>query len=843
MHLIEADALETGYFAFDFETESETGNPNDAKDPWHARPTILALASPNHAGAFEITPRLTQVFRRLATNPKLFGLAHNAPFDVIIGHRAGLVRYADWQARCLDTIGYAWAVDEERPKGLKVLAQRYLRKRMTTYEEAALDNPVLREINLLNTRLVMHRENRRLWAINDPRKVRRPYPTFDDPAMHWNSIKKRKIQEMQVTEVTPEFGRDLALWQSQLFDELERWRHADYVDSFEIRADTKIQELRRQAHQTLKVYATEDAATLFPLFRKLLTQVRKEGSDKWMEIEMDVRWQTIGMELAGMTVDRAELARRGVAIKPLVEEFRGRCYNIAKQEFNPNSPLQLCALLFDTMRLTPPTFRLAWVGHQRVPIPKLTKSGIQWCVDRGYIVGDPAGGPMRWVNCVVDLRKPDQIPDEIRREFISTDKITLSMLDHPIGQAILNFRSVSMLMSTYVESMGAEIDAAPDGQLHGRFNPFGTDTGRFSSSGPNLQNIPSRKKPASFDIRIQSLGPKLRETFTPPPMDTQAPEGYDLIVSDQSQIELRVISHFTRDFNLCNVYQEKVTAFGLSFYTGDVHQKTATSLGIPRTQSKSVNFGFNYGMGPEKFARMVPLLDEHGQYDVLKASTWRDGFFQTYSGLPVYLDELRVLWDQGQRVFTMISGRHRHFNDERVMPGKILNAKVQGSSADMIKANMYIIRKYVMPAYPGLRPIGQVHDELIYACPRRFSAEAAVLIKYVMEYDWFGLSVPILADTTICHNHWAEEGYARTPPVGAFLARIDGVDQLFTADNWCEYVEAEDEGRVGLKSSCARLVPDQINWCRTVIPDRGPLITQPITDRVMSRDEELAYRS
>jgi len=843
LHLIEADALETGYFAFDFETESETGRSEDAKNAWTARPTVLALATPNRAGAFEITPELCETFKRLATNPKLFGMAHNAPYDVIVGHRAGMVLYEEWQARCLDTLGYAWAVDEERPKGLKLLVQKWLRKQMTTYEEAALDNPLLREIDLTNARLAMHKDNLEKWS--QPGTWWRPYPSFDDPAMSWNAIRKKVLDERGITgkDLSKEENGALLAWRDELFDELERWKYEDYVRAHTARAETKIANLRAQALKLLKDYARDDARYLFPLLRKLLAEVRKDGAGTWMEIEMDVRWQTIGMEIAGMTIDLEELKKRGNIMRPLVEEFRSHCYELAKQEFNPNSPKQLCTLLFQTLYLTPPTFRWAWINGERIPLPKLTKDGVKWCLEQGYMKRNPANGRIFWEDCVVDLRNPDRIPDEIREQYISTDTTTLSMLDHPIGQAILNFRTVSKLLSTYVESMGEKVEDSGDGQVHGRFNSFGTDTGRFSSSGPNLQNIPSRKKPAHFDERIQGLGPALREVFVCPPPDEWAPEGYCLIVSDQSQVELRVISHFTGDFNLRNVYHETITSHGLVFHTGDVHAKTSQSLGIPRKPAKNVNFGFNYGMGPEKFARMVPLLTPKGEYDIEKAALWRDGFFQTYSGIPAYMQALQGKWQKGQRSFLMISGRHRHFNDNDVMPGKILNAKVQGSSADMIKANMFIIRKYVLPRYPGLRVIGQVHDELIYACPIRFAKEAAMLIKYVMEYDWFGLSVPILADTSICYNNWAEEGDDNVPPVGTFFARIKGEDRLFTAENWADFVEADENGDVELASSCARLLPEEQEWCKTLIPDRGPLITQPSTSRVMTREEELAMRN
>ena len=846
LHLIEADALKNGYFAYDFETESETGNPKDAKNPWTARPIILALASTKYSGAFEITEELCATFKRLATNKGLQGVAQNAGYDVIVAHRAGIVLYEEWQGACIDPIGYAWAVDEERPKGLKHLAWRYLRRRMTTYEEAALDNPFLHQIDDLNSQLCMHRENVTMWAEPAASKVRRPYPTFDDPAMHWNSIKKKQLSELgyeRTPDAPAELNASLANWRLDLFDELERWKHSDYVAAFEVKAEVKIVELRRKALQMLKDYAREDAYILFPLLRKLLAIVQKEGVQQWMKIEMDVRWQTIGMEIYGSAIDRKELAKRGEVIKPLVEELRGTLYNTAKEEFNPNSPDQVCTLLFWKMRLDPPVFRQAWVNGQRVPIPKLTDGGVNWCIENGYMSEDPADGRVRWVNCCVDLRNPQAIPEEIRRKYISTDTVTMTMLEHPIGQALLNFRTVSKLQSTYIESMGEKVDTSEDGMLHGKFNCFGTDTGRFSSSGPNLQNIPSRRKGVAFDPRIQTLGPKLREVFTPPEPDLQAPEGYALIVSDQSQVELRVIAHFTGDFNLCAVYQEHVTAFGLDFYTGDVHQKTASSLGIQRKLAKNVNFGFNYGMGPERFARMVPLLDALGGYDIPMATRWRDGFFQTYSGLHTYLNALRDCWDSGQRSFRMISGRHRHFNDEKVMPGKILNAKVQGSSADMIKANMYIIRHFVMPKFPGLRIISQVHDELIYACPIRFAKEAAKAIKYVMEYDWFGLRVPILADTTICYNSWAEEGDDRVPPVGVFYAKVDDVDRLFDADNWQEFVDLDDSGHVSTKSSCARLLPEDIEWCKTFIPDDGPLIKAPTTTRVMSRSEEVAMRN
>jgi hypothetical protein len=154
---------------------------------------------------------------------------------------------------------------------------------------------------------------------------------------------------------------------------------------------------------------------------------------------------------------------------------------------------------------------------------------------------------------------------------------------------------------------------------------------------------------------------------------------------------------------------------------------------------------------------------------------------------------------------------------------------------------MHVIRKFVQPHYPGLKPLIQVHDELIYACPKRFSKEVAVLIKYVMEYGWFDLDIPLLADTKICSS-WADKDDDAVPQVGNYYAQVNGEHRLFTADNWNEYLELEKSGVVERKAACAQLTKADVKWAKTIVPDKGPMFRDVTQGRVLSREEELRQR-
>ncbi len=252
-------------------------------------------------------------------------------------------------------------------------------------------------------------------------------------------------------------------------------------------------------------------------------------------------------------------------------------------------------------------------------------------------------------------------------------------------------------------------------------------------------------------------------------------------------------------------------------------------------------------MGPEKFARQIKLFKPGSfEYDVEKATSYREGFFKTYPAIPERMKRLRNAWQYKEiRNFKTISGRYRHFKDEYVAAGKILNSEIQGSAADLLKVCMFIISKFVLPKYPGTRFLLQVHDEVVLAVPKRFSREVGILVKYVLEYPWFDMAVPVLASAKLC-TRWSDNSNDRVPEIGTVYAELDGVPRTFTYENWDEWAHAQENKKIKItnKSAAAHLTEADKDFCRTVIPDKGPYIsTGSGGARVVSRLEELASRN
>lgn len=806
---------ETKLFAFDVEAESKTSDPNDAKNPRLARVTYFSLASGKTSGCFKATEESIAVIVRLMKREDLTCVIHYWPYDSQALHYNGWIDYNDIKVQKIDTALLSWLISEEnKPHGLKRLVEQEFKHKMVTYNEVTATSPTMQSIAMCRYMIATYKELPATWS------KRRPYPEFDSPVLSKVAIRKilKEQHGLQRKELKAKADELLSDEQRVAF---EAWAKEEIG-----KLETRLTILEPAAEREFRDYSREDAVWLLRLYRRLIRRVTKMVSKRWILLEMAVKSISIKMQIYGINIDLDKLNELKAFMEPLIAEFQANVFNLAKQEFNPGSPQQVTQLLFTTMGLTPPVFRVTEEGRK---LPKLTPEGENYCLENGIRI---------------DLDYPETITPEIREKYLCSDKDVLERLGHPIGQAILDFRAVSKLYDTYVVGVLESLEKTADGKLHATFNSNGTDTGRFSSSGPNLQNIPSRSKDASYDARIQKLGIKLRQMFVAPPADEQAPEGYDLIIADQSQIELRGMAHFTGDANLIKIYNKHVWHDGVKFYIGDLHHNTQTRLGIPRKLAKNVNFGFNYGMREEKFARQVKMFKEGTmEYDVERAAKIREDFFNTYPGIPELMRQLAIAWKyKNQRDFLTISGRKRHFKDERVAAGKILNAKIQGSCADLLKVCMYVIDKYIGTKYPGVRILLQIHDELVVACPKRFTAEVSVLVKYVMEYSWFDMSVPLLASARVCQR-WSDNSNEAIPEVGTVYAEVDGVPHTYNATNWKEWVEVQEDKtkKVTNKSACAHLTPTQQAWCRTVIPDNGPFMKTSIK-RVLTREEELAER-
>ena len=695
---------------------------------------------------------------------------------------------------------------------------------MTTYKEVVESSPVIRQLNALNANIKLHEDNLRLW-VDNVRKAKRPYPNWNSPAIGWVKIRKLLMEEHGLDGKKDQ--KTLIAYRDDLLDVAHRGPYAEWVAEATAKARILVHGLAQQADKEFREYAADDTKQLFKLARYAKKRLDKEGTWEWVyKVEHEVLRVCIQAEIDGMPMDLDLLKSKQEVLNPVVEDLKNRIHELAGDwDFKPSSTSDLPRVIFGDMRVPPPVFEIRTINGHDYHLPNTNKWGKEYCTENNFIP---------------DCRKPDDMPAEFRERGLSTSKVTLELLEHPIGQAVLDWRVADKLRSTYLESMIPILEATDDSVIHARFKSIGAKaTGRFSIVNPNLQTLPSRGKGREYDERVQRFGPTLRETFVAPPPDEEFPEGYSLVISDLSQIELRLIAHQTKDKKLLEVYNEYVTVEDQTHYTGDIHLATQTSMNVPRKAAKALNFGMCYGVGGAKFARMnCMLIPGTSLYDVDTANEYKRGFFHTYQGIESYTNNLKVAWYDGQRNFPMLSGRYRHWLFDRVAPSKILNSQIQGSASDILKLQIAAFNRHVVPLYPGLRFALQVHDELAYICPNKYIEEVSWLVKYVMEFPFMNLRVPLLAGAKICKS-WACAADDNVPEVGVQFARINGEDKLFDEHNWEEFVAADEAGIIELKGAAAMLSPDQLKFCAEKLNNLTPAQS---TETFLTREELMAQR-
>lgn len=546
-------------FAFDTEAESTTSDPSDAKNPRLARITYVSLATKNLSGCFKATDNIKQTIVELLKNPALTCIIHNWPYDGVLLHHNGWIKYEDIAVTKVDTMTLSWLLDEENEHGLKPLVYQHFKYKMVSYEEATKTSPTVQGIALCNQVINSTPTIIAGWS------KRRPYPDFDSPVLSKIKIRKDLLSKgLDKKAIKAEADRLLGP------EELERYK--EFAAARCGKAQAFLTQLIPRAEKEFRMYARDDAKMLMKLYKKLIEEVKKANLYNWFLIETNILDSAIKMHLSGVYIDAAKVTELREFMEPLIEEFEAHVYDTAKEQFNINSSDDIRKVLFDNLGAQPPVFRIDRQGRRW---PKLTTEGDNYCKEHGI---------------VLDLRSAEPLPDIIKAKYLSSDQKVLERVNHPLARAILDYRAVSKLYKTYIQNM-LDILASGSRFIHTNFRPLGTDTGRWSSNSPNLQNIPSRAKDSQYDSRIRSLGSKIRQIFTAKPADELAPEGYSLIVADQSQIELRLLAHYCGDARLMEVYNQHVDFDGMRFYTGDIHASTSKALNVPRKYAKSINFG------------------------------------------------------------------------------------------------------------------------------------------------------------------------------------------------------------------------------------------------------------
>lgn len=389
--------------------------------------------------------------------------------------------------------------------------------------------------------------------------------------------------------------------------------------------------------------AAQRAAAIARLVEPLSSALASRGMSRlYDEVERPLVRVLARMELVGVRVDAEELARIGRALAEEARLLERQVHELAGTQFLVNSVQQLREVLYGKLGLTP---------------GKKTKTGY------------------------------------------STDNQTLEKLrdEHPIIPAILRYREVEKLRSTYTDALLAEV--GPDGRIHATFNQTVARTGRLSSDAPNLHNIPVRSEE----------GRQLRRVFVPEP-------GRKLLVADYNQIELRVIAHLAEDPGLVE-----------AFATGaDIHRMTAARIfGVPpeevtiamRSRAKMVSYGLAYGMEAYGLAQRLAIeVDEAAQ--ILKA------YFESFPRVRAYMD--KVVAEARDKGYTeTLFGRRRlipELSSQRYqvrMAGErqAMNAGIQGLAADIFKVALVRLDARLADEKLESRLILQVHDEVLLEVP------------------------------------------------------------------------------------------------------------------------------
>jgi DNA polymerase-1 len=392
-------------------------------------------------------------------------------------------------------------------------------------------------------------------------------------------------------------------------------------------------------------------------------RVDKQGLRELLEtVELPLASVLARMEARGVKLDVAYLEEMGEGVRDRMATLQADVYRHAGREFNLNSPPQLREILYDELGLSP---------GKRTPKGQL-----------------------------------------------STDATVLEKLrdQHPIVDALLSWRELDKLNSTYLEALPRLVDGR-DGRIHTSFNQAVAATGRLSSSNPNLQNIPVRTE----------LGRQIRRAFVP------GDAGQVLLSADYSQIELRILAHLSGDEGLRE-----------AFASGhDIHTATAARVfGLPedkvdpalRSRAKMVNYGLAYGLSAWGLASRLDIAPDEAQ-EIM------DAYFESFPAIREYLDRQVDRATVDGYTETLL-GRRRYIPELHAANPRVrdlgrrqaLNAPIQGSASDVFKVAMIDVDR-ALREHPKLdcHMLLTVHDELVFEVPSANVDKAAALVKDRME--------------------------------------------------------------------------------------------------------------
>jgi len=435
-------------------------------------------------------------------------------------------------------------------------------------------------------------------------------------------------------------------------------------------------------------YAGADADATMRLVNVLEKELREQEQwDLFRDVEMPLVQVLMDMEMVGVALDTDELMDISTSMHRRIVELEKQIQGLAGRPFNLSSTQQLGQILFDEMGL---------------PVRAKTKTGF------------------------------------------STRASVLEELKslHPIIDLILEHRQLTKIKSTYVDALPLLVNRET-GRVHTSYNQTGTVTGRFSSSDPNLQNIPVRTE----------LGRHVRCAFV-------SQEGWLLLGADYSQVELRILAHICQDPNLLAAFDRGE----------DIHASTAAAVfEVPlsdvtpemRRIAKTINFGIIYGMGEYGLSQRTSLSVEQSRKFI-------DNYFARYEKVRDYVEETKAGARELGYVSTLL-GRRRYFPElrtssrahtgvTRAAEREAINMPIQGSAADILKIAMVHLHDALQKENFAARMILQVHDELVLEVPGEELSPVADLVRSVMEGAW-DLDASLRVETKVGKNWEQMEAY------------------------------------------------------------------------------------
>ncbi|QDU66746.1 DNA polymerase I [Engelhardtia mirabilis] len=443
---------------------------------------------------------------------------------------------------------------------------------------------------------------------------------------------------------------------------------------------------------TVAEYACEDADSTWRLVEVLDPELDEAGARELFEgLEMPLVPTLIEMEFNGIALNTEMLQVFGKELTADIDRLESKIHDLAGEVFNVNSTKVLGTILFEKLRIQ---------DAAGVKNPKKTKTGY------------------------------------------STDAATLqqSYEGVEIVEVLLEYRELSKLRSTYVEALPRYVNPNT-GRVHCSFSQVAAATGRLASSDPNLQNIPVRTE----------KGRKLRQAFVP-----RGPKGetdWVYLAADYSQIELRVMAHLSGDALMRQAFVEGQ----------DIHASTASIIfdvepdkvdRTMRSRAKVINFGLLYGMGPQRLARENDMT-------VPEAKAFIERYFESFPTVRDWMD--RVLAEAREKGYVeTLLGRRRRIPDidsknprqRSFAENAAINTPVQGSAADIIKRAMIDVHAALKASELSARMLLQVHDELLFECPKSEVEALSELVRTGMQ-NAVALDVPLLVDIGTGAN-WLE---------------------------------------------------------------------------------------